>query len=245
MFRNSQVLDFVEENKECAYFDDRLCDIHYRYMDKCTIEEQQKMIENGWRRFGNMHFTPQCKGCNDCTTIRIDVKKFQFSKSQKRVFSKNKNTQVYIQTPTVTYEHIELFNKYHKVMQEKKDWDENIIDVDEYYNSYVAGAHEFGKELLYFIDDKLVCVALIDLLPKSLSSIYCFYDHDFAHLSLGKFSILAQISMAKQYNIPYVYLGYWIKDHFSMGYKEDYKPFEVLVNRPALNEEAIYKEYKI
>jgi arginine-tRNA-protein transferase len=244
MFRNRQVLEFLEEDKPCSYFDEKLSDIRYKYMDYCSSDEQYKMLERGWRRFGNMHFVPECRGCNDCKTIRIDIKKFKFTKSHKRILSKNKNTQVYIQKPTVTYEHIALFNRYHKHMESKKQWKENQIDIQEYHNSYVNGAHDFGKEILYFIDDKLVAVALCDIMKKGLSAIYCYYDHNYKDLSLGTFSILAQISIAKQSNIPYIYLGYWIKDHFSMGYKENYKPFEVLENRPTMAEETIWSDYE-
>ena len=244
MFRNTEVLEFLEENKSCSYFDDKICDIRYRYMEHCTVEEQQAMLERGWRRFGNMHFVPECKECTMCTTMRIDINKFKFSKSQRRVLNKNKDTEVYIQKPTLTHEHIDLFNKYHKTMKSKKQWNENIIDAQEYHNSYVNGAHEFGKELLYFRDNKLVAVALCDIMPEGISAVYCFYDHDYEEFSPGRFSILAQISIAKQYNIPYVYLGYWIKDHYSMGYKERYKPFEVLVNRPKLDEKTIWREYE-
>lgn len=244
MFRNSQILEFVEEDKPCSYFEDRLCDIRYRYMESCSVSEQQQMLERGWRRFGNMHFVPECKTCYECVTMRIDVKSFKFSKSDKRVINRNKDTEVYIQKPTLTHEHIDLFNKYHERMKDKKGWNENKIDVQEYHNSYVNGAHEFGKELLYFRDNKLIAVALLDMLPGGLSAIYCFYDHDYEHLSPGRFSILAQISIAKQNNIPYLYLGYWIKDHFSMGYKEKYKPFEVLVNRPKLDESTVWREFK-
>jgi len=244
MFRQSQVLEFLEEDKTCSYFDDKLCDIRYKYMDNCSVSEQLRMLERGWRRFGNMHFIPECKTCDECKTIRIDVEKFKFSKSQKRVLNKNKDTEVYVQKPTVTYEHIDLFNKYHRYMSEKKDWNENIIDVQEYNNSYVNGAHNYGKEILYFRDNKLIGVALSDMMTEGMSAVYCYYDHDYENLSIGQFSILAQISIAKQNKIPYLYLGYWIKDHFSMGYKERYKPFEVLQNRPTLNEETIWKMYE-
>jgi len=244
MFRNSQVLEFLEEDKQCSYFDDKISDIRYKYMEHCTDDEQLSMLERGWRRFGNMHFVPECKECNECKTIRIDVNKFQFSKSQKRVLNKNKETQVYVQKPTVTYEHIDLFNKYHNHMKHKKNWTENIIDVQEYHNSYVNGAHTFGKEILYFRDNKLIGVALSDMMQGGLSAVYCYYDHDYEDLSIGQFSILAQISIAKQANIPYLYLGYWIKDHYSMGYKERYAPFEILDNRPNLEEETIWSDYE-
>jgi arginine-tRNA-protein transferase len=85
---------------------------------------------------------------------------------------------------------------------------------------------------------------LCDFFTEAISSIYCYYDHNYEELSLGKFSILLQIKLAKENNIPYIYLGYWIKDHLSMGYKEKYKPFEYLVNRPTLQEIPIWRDYE-
>ena len=79
-------------------------------------------------------------------------------------------------------------------------------------------------------------------LPNSISAIYCYYDHEYSDLSIGKFSILAQIKIAKELNIPYIYLGYWIKNHFSMGYKETYSPFEILDNRASLSEMPLWKK---
>jgi arginine-tRNA-protein transferase len=90
----------------------------------------------------------------------------------------------------------------------------------------------------------LIGVALVDILPNAVSAIYCYYDHSYVDLSIGKFSILAQIKIAKELNIPYIYLGYWIKEHFSMGYKEAYAPFEILQNRANPMEEPVWLRYK-
>ncbi|MFA5721911.1 MAG: arginyltransferase, partial [Aliarcobacter sp.] len=57
--------------------------------------------------------------------------------------------------------------------------------------------------------------------------------------------ILFQIQIAKELKIPYIYLGYWIKDHFSMGYKKEYMPFEVLKNRAKYNQESVWEAFKI
>ena len=244
LMQKDNILEVLEEDKQCSYFDDKLSDMRYKYVENCTTTEHANMLERGWRRFGHMHFVPECKNCNDCITIRIDIAKFKFSKSQKRVIAKNKNTEVYLQEPTLSVDHLNLFDKYHSHMNEKKQWKYEPVTPEDYHRSYVAGASTYGRELLYFIDSKLVGVALVDLLKEGLSAIYCYYDHDYEHLSLGKYSILAQISIAKQQNIPYLYLGYWIKDHYSMGYKEDYKPFEILENRATMDEKTIWREYE-
>jgi arginine-tRNA-protein transferase len=81
-------LEFVENNKECSYFDDEISDMRYRYLNNCTSEDYQNMLEHGWRRFGRMHFVPECKNCTKCISIRIDVANYKFSKSEKRVMAK-------------------------------------------------------------------------------------------------------------------------------------------------------------
>jgi arginine-tRNA-protein transferase len=50
--------------------------------------------------------------------------------------------------------------------------------------------------------------------------------------------------MAKLSKIPYMFLGYWLKDHYSMGYKEEYAPFDVLQNRPSMDDECIWERYE-
>jgi arginyl-tRNA--protein-N-Asp/Glu arginylyltransferase len=238
-------IEFVEEDRECSYFDEEISDIRYRYMYSCDEQSYFQMLQRGWRRFGRMHFVPECKFCNKCVSMRIDVKNFKFSKSQKRVINKNKDTKLFIRQPSITLEHINLYDKYHSIMNAKKNWPFEPIDPNDYLKSYVEGKQEYSKEFLYMRDNKLIGVALVDILGDGISSIYCFYDHDYEEFSIGKYSILAQIKMAQQMNIPYIYLGYWIKDHFSMGYKEQYMPFEILTNRANLNDEPIWRQYEI
>ncbi|MFA7084508.1 MAG: arginyltransferase [Arcobacteraceae bacterium] len=236
-------VEFFEENKECSYFDDEISDMRYKYLSQCSQEEYQNMLEHGWRRFGQMHFVPECKNCTKCISARIDVNNYKFSKSDRRILNKNKDTALYIQPPSLSLEHLNLYDKYHENMNEKKDWPYNPITPSEYQRSYVEGKADFAQEFLYVKDDKLVGVALTDILPNAISSIYCYYDHDYEKYSLGKFSILAQIKVAKELNIPYIYLGYWIKNHFSMGYKEQFSPFEILTNRSSLTQKAIWLPY--
>jgi leucyl-tRNA---protein transferase len=244
MNNNENISELLEEFKDCAYLPTKLSDIRYKYMPHCDDATSYAMTERGWRRFGFVHFTPECKTCDECKTIRIDVKNFKFTKSHKRILRKNSDLKIYIQKPSISIEHLELFNKYHRFMMDKKDWSENYISPKEYQASYVDGASSYGKEILYFLDDKLICVALSDVLKNGISAVYCYYDHEFEQRSLGKFSILIQLSMAKNVNIPYMFLGYWIKNHHSMGYKEDYAPFDILQNRPNLDEECIWERYE-
>uniref|UniRef100_A0A803M3R8 Arginyl-tRNA--protein transferase n=1 Tax=Chenopodium quinoa TaxID=63459 RepID=A0A803M3R8_CHEQI len=85
----------------------------------------------------------------------------------------------------------------------------------------------------YRIDGRLIAVGVIDILPKSLSSKYLFWDPDFAFLSLGKYSALQEINCVKENQRPcpslqYYYLGYYIHSCSKMRYKAAYWPSELL-----------------
>lgn len=85
----------------------------------------------------------------------------------------------------------------------------------------------------YRIDGKLIAVGVIDILPKSVSSKYLFWDPDLAFLSLGKFSALQEIQWVKQNqhqcpSLEYYYLGYYIHSCSKMRYKAAYCPSELL-----------------
>jgi arginyl-tRNA--protein-N-Asp/Glu arginylyltransferase len=81
-----------------------------------------------------MHFVPECKSCTKCVSMRIDVANYKFSKSEKRVIAKNKDTKLYIRPPSLTMEHLSLYDKYHKFMNDKKDWPYSPIDPNDYEN---------------------------------------------------------------------------------------------------------------
>lgn len=85
----------------------------------------------------------------------------------------------------------------------------------------------------YWIDDRLVAVGVIDILPRCLSSKYLFWDPDYAFLSLGKYSALQEIAWVKENqahcsSLQYYYLGYYIHSCSKMRYKAAYRPSELL-----------------
>ena len=104
----------------CSYLDNLHTNTHYKIIDKCSINGCSELIERGYRRFGKMFFRPMCHSCNECQSIKIDVDNFTFSKSQRRVLKKGRDLQIYIQPPTISKEHLKLFDKYHFFMKDKK-----------------------------------------------------------------------------------------------------------------------------
>jgi len=236
----SRIVEFSTLEAKCAYLKDRRMRMEYKFIEQCPESLSQKLIQRGWRRFGEYYSRPNCVGCSDCLSLRIDVSNYRFSKSAKRTIRKNQNTKFIVQKPTITIQHLNLYEKYHKHMEAKKGWKHYSLSPNSYHELYVSGAMEFGKEILYFIDDKLVGVDLVDFLLDGLSSIYFFYDPDYAHLSLGRFSMYQQIYIAQTNKLPWVYLGYYVEKCPSLSYKADYEPYEILQDEPSLEDPLIW-----
>ena len=227
-------------NDKCSYLDDIETTTHYKIIENASIESCEELIQRGYRRFGKMYFRPICATCNECQSIKIDVENFEFSKSQKRVMKKASFIKSYIQKPTLTHEHLELFEKYHLHMKDKKEWAYSETTPEHYYNSFVNGHEDFGYEVLYFDENRLIGVDLIDILDDGISSIYFYYDPEYSAYSLGKYSLYKQIQFAKKSSKKWIYLGYYVEECPSLAYKSHYKPYLTLQGRPSEYEEHVW-----
>ena len=86
-------------------------------------------------------------------------------------------------------------------------------------------------EFTYRLPDesrRLIGVGICDVCEKSLSSVYFYFDPAEARRGLGTFSSLWEIDFARRNNIPYYYLGFWIRGCASMSYKCNFRPCEIL-----------------
>ncbi|XP_072335424.1 arginyl-tRNA--protein transferase 1 isoform X7 [Scyliorhinus torazame] len=95
----------------------------------------------------------------------------------------------------------------------------------------VSGYGSFHQQ--YWLDGKIIAVGVIDILPQCISSVYLYYDPDYAFLSLGVYSALREIAFTTQLqktvpNLRYYYMGFYIHSCPKMKYKGQYHPSDLL-----------------
>lgn len=207
-------------------------------MNNTSFSQNDELVRRGWRRFGSYFSRPVCAKCSDCKNLRVNVEEFLLSKSMRRVVKKNAATKIVFSRPQLSDAHLALYKRFHLFKKKQRDWKIYDLSQLQYFNCYVANAGEYGYELSFYVDKKLVCVDLIDLVKDGFSSVYCFYDPDYLSLNLGKYSLLSEINLAKARGLKYIYLGYYVKNCPSLAYKDKYTPFELLDYASSLDENA-------
>lgn len=74
----------------------------------------------------------------------------------------------------------------------------------------------------YYYKNNLIAVAVVDILPSGISSVYFIWDPDYHKWSLGKLSALRELCITERLNLGYYYMGYYIEDCPKMAYKAKY-----------------------
>ncbi len=82
----------------------------------------------------------------------------------------------------------------------------------------------------FSINGELAAIAIVDLLDNALSAVYTFFEPELSSYSLGTYAVLWQIEHAKEMDLEFVYMGFWIKNCQKMSYKTQYQPIQGFIN---------------
>ncbi|MCC2638892.1 MAG: arginyl-trna-protein transferase [Moraxellaceae bacterium] len=191
-----------------------------------------ELSDLGFRRSGNYVYRPHCSHCNACVPVRIPVARFEPNRQQQRVWKRNADLTVTVMAPTFQEEHYALYARY--INERHSDGDMYPPSVEQ-FNSFLTSEWSDTRFYEFRAGDKLVAVAVCDLLEEGLSAVYTFFDPDEAQRSLGAYAILWEIEETRRLGLGSLYLGYWIKNCQKMNYKIAYRPIELLINNEWLS----------
>jgi len=181
------------------------------------------LMDLNFRRSGHVLYRPACEQCTQCRNLRVLVDPFRPNRSQRRCRQHNRDLTVTIGDPVPTPEKHELYQRYLRDRHDRQ-MDDSWVD----FCSFLYESPIKTSEVLFRQTDRLLAVGLIDIEPAAVSTVYCYFDPRQPHRALGVFNVLWTIDYCRRQRVPYLYLGYYIRDCAKMNYKNNFRPCEVL-----------------
>lgn len=186
----------------------------------------ERLMACGFRRSGELVYRPRCRQCTECRQIRVLVDSFRRTRSMRRVWRRNQDVTVERGAPQDDID--EKHEIYQRYLEQQHD--DTMNRSREAFNSFLSGAHRDTFEFRYRLGNRLAGVSVTDRCPGGLSSVYMYFDPEFACRSLGVFSVLHELEVCRAEGLPYYYLGYLVTGSATMEYKARFRPFELLMN---------------
>lgn len=220
---------FTTDTHPCSYLPGQQAST--LFLDPSVVPDQQlhsQLSQHGFRRSGDYLYRPHCATCHACLPARVAVAEFQASRRFNRILKHNQDLHITRVPPSASAVFYNLYQRY--ICQRHQDGDMYPPSQPQFENFLLShwGSTHF---LCFYQHDKLIAVAVTDQLDDGLSAVYCFFDPEEAHRSLGIFAVLTQLHECRRLNLPYLYLGYLVRDCRKMAYKEDFGPLEVLTDK--------------
>ena len=231
---------YVTAPQKCPYLPGR----HERKLfTHLTHDKAPAVVDNllkgGFRRSQNIAYMPYCDGCQACVSVRVIVDQFRPSDSFRRILKRNQDLVGRRVTPGHTAEQYRLFRRYIDArhgdggMSDMSALDYAMMVEDSIVDTFMTEYRlrpEGGQEG----DWKswpLTAVALCDRLSNGISMVYSFFEPAEGARSLGTYMILEHLQAAREFGLPYLYLGYWVESSRKMAYKARFGPQERLTNK--------------
>lgn len=218
---------YVTAPQPCPYLEGRM---ERKLFTALQGDNAQKLNDSlskqGFRRSQNVLYRPSCADCAACLSARIDVSRFEPTRSQRRAMKRNKGFERRATSPWATEEQYTLFRRY----LDKRHADGGMADMDVFEFAAMIEETPIRSRVIEYLDREtgdLIAVCLTDMLDDGLSMVYSFYEPDLAARSLGTWMILDHVQIAREAGLPYVYLGYWVPGSDKMGYKAQFSGLEI------------------
>jgi arginine-tRNA-protein transferase len=190
--------------------------------DASVVHDQLSLA--GFRRSHNIAYAPACPGCQACHAVRVRAREFSPSRSHKRILNRNSHLRAEETVPEATDEQYAVFAAYQGSRHAGGDMEK--MDLQDYQALVEDTPVETTLVEFRNPDGVLVAGCLVDRVENGLSAVYSFFAPELNRNSLGTLMILWMIERARELDLAYVYLGFWIAGSSKMSYKAKFQPLE-------------------
>jgi leucyl-tRNA---protein transferase len=205
----------------CPYLPERRFHA-FRAIDAVDAPLYRILLDNRFRRNGDMVYTTMCPGCDACLPIRLAVHDFAPRRDQRRIWKRNADLTVTWQPRGCDDERHALWRRYQAAVHHDHDDSPPARFMQD--DGGIAGGELHARDP----SGRLLAVALCDVVEDAWSSVYCYYDPDCRDRALGTFMALAEIDAAASRGLRWWYPGFWVAGCAKMAYKARFGPAEVL-----------------
>lgn len=209
----------------CPYLEDR----RWRNLVVALEEDPggvlyEQLLDAGFRRTGFHAFRPACTACAECRSLRIDVPAYRPSRSHRRAGNRNADLEVAVDRPSYDEEKRLLLERF---LEERHAGPMTADENATREAMFCSGVPSW--EMTYRLDGRLVAVGIIDMTPNIVSSLYFYFDPDESRRSLGIFSMLTEIELARTSGRRWYHPGYYVSGCSAMEYKIRFGPAQILL----------------
>lgn len=224
---NDSIRLFRTAPHACSYMDQRQAATIFVDPELSIDKSLNSKLSNfGYRRSGAHLYRPDCDTCKACIACRLSVSHFQIAGRHKRLWNRNQDLEV---KETGDLEDNEAFELYKRYINTRHRDGDMYPATREQFDAFIRTNVSSTRFYNFYLQGQLVAVSVTDVLEQGLSAVYTFFDPDLAKRSLGNYAILWQLEKARQLQLQYLFLGYWIKDCAKMEYKITFRPIEMYV----------------
>lgn len=208
---------------DCPYLPDRRFHAFYA-TDPVDAALYRRLMDQRFRRNGELIYTPQCPGCQACTPLRVAVAAFRPRHDQRRCARRNADLAVSWCERGLDDERRGLWSRYQTTIHDDAAGDDptRFLCTD----AGIPGGELHARDAA----GRLLAVAVCDVLGDAWSSVYCYWEPAERRRGLGTFMALAELAAAAAQGCTWWYPGFWVAACPTMAYKARFGPHQVRVD---------------
>lgn len=214
---------FFDIDIDCPYGLPQVATFHQASFAPLGERAMELFLAAGYRRNGNCLYAMNCRNCRLCIPIRLHPGEFSPNRNQRRAMARNSDVERSLAPLQPVAEDYLLCEKFLRTRYPR----ENNSAVG-YYRDFFNNGIVNSAQLQYRLAGRLIGNAIIDIGYNWLNAVYFFFDPDEGRRSLGTHNILCLVDLCREWDIEYLYLGYYIPTVAAMSYKKNFTPHYLL-----------------